>query len=325
VADLRVLRNLWTEDGARSVFASLVTHCVYHRHGSAATVRPDPGDEGLDTIVGDFGDRLLVFQAKYFCERLEEAQKRQIRESWTACKANNYFPRVAHWTLCLPIDLSAPELRWWQGWRQRQIKESGCQIDLWAKSDFDRFEAEPALKNVFDAVFRGAGSDPVEAMARIRAMVPPLCIQPLPTTEDYSEAVFVRKLEAAGIHTHRAARTAFYNFELLRNAVAQGGNAAERDALTDLLERIYDLWEELFNSHAPDELGRALYNAVNSAITREDQARLLSAGVRAQSMHKKGGLHYWADICEAGWTPDFKSTFASPVSSPLPQQPIEPV
>lgn len=62
MADLRVLRNVRTEDGARSVFASLVTHCVHQRHGSAITVRPDPGDEGLDTIVGDFGDRLLVFR-----------------------------------------------------------------------------------------------------------------------------------------------------------------------------------------------------------------------------------------------------------------------
>ena len=324
MADLRVLRNIWTEDGARSVFASLVTHCVHHRHGSAATVRPDPGDEGLDTIVGDFGDRLLVFQAKYFCERIEDGQQRQIRDSWNTCRANDYFPRVAQWTLCVPIDLSAPELRWWQGWRARQIKASGCQIDLWTKTDFDRFEAEPVLKPVFDAAFRGAGSDPVAALARIRAMVPPLSIRPLPSAADYAEAVFVRKLEAAGIQTHRAARTAFYNFELLRNAIAQGGDAAEREALTDLLERIYDLWEELFNSHAPDQLGRSLYNAVNSAMNREDQARLMSAAIRAQALHKKGGLHYWADICEAGWTADFKAAFASSPALPDGSEPTAP-
>ena len=135
----------------------------------------------------------------------------------------------------------------------------------------------------------------------------------------------MRKLEAAGIQAHRAARTAFYNFELLRNVIAQGGDASERDALTDLLERIYDSWEELFNSHAPEDLGRRLYNAVNSAIAREDQARLLSAGVRVQSMHKKGGLHYWADICEAGWTTDFKSTFSSSVTPPHTTRGFDPV
>jgi len=318
VADLRVLRNVWTEDGARSVFASLVTQCVYHRHGTALSVRPDPGDEGLDTIVGDFGDRLLVFQAKYFCERIDEAQQRQIRESWKTCTANDYFPRVAQWTLCVPIDLSAPELRWWQGWKARKTKESGCHIDLWAKSDFDRFEAEAALKPVFDTAFRGGGADPAEAVARIRAMKPPLSLRPLPSTGDYAEAIFVRKLEAADIHIHRAARTAFYNFELLRNAIAQGGDAAEREALTDLLERIYDLWEELFHSHAPNELGLALYNAVNAAISLEDRARLASAGVRAQVVHKKGGLHYWADICEAGWTLDFKTAFGATLQTTEP-------
>lgn len=319
MADLRILRNVWTEDGARSVFASLVTHCVYHRHGAALSVRPDPGDEGLDTIVGDFGDRLLVFQAKYFCECIGEAQQRQIRKSWNTCRANAYFARVAQWTLCVPIDLSAPELRWWEGWRTRQIKESGCHIDLWTKSDFDRFDAEPDLKAVFDVAFRGGGPDPAGMLARIRTMVPPLLIRPLPSTGEYADAVFVRKLEAADIHTHRAARTAFYNFELLRNAIAQGGDATEREALTDLLERIYDLWEELFNCHAPSELGRAFYSAVNAAIAREDQARLASSGVRAQIVHKKGGLHYWADICEAGWTLDFKSAFATPVQTTEPR------
>lgn len=314
--DLRTLRNVWTEDGARAVFASLVTHCVHHRHGHALSVRPDPGDEGLDTIVGDFGDRLLVFQAKYFCEGLEGAQQRQIRESWNACRANGYFDRVALWTLCVPIELSAPELRWWQGWRDRQVRASGCHIELWTKSEFERFAAETSLRTVFDMAFRGGGADPADALSRLRAMSPPVSIRALPSAANYAHAVFVRKLEAAGVAQHRAARTAFYNFELLRNAIAQGGDPGEQDELTDLLERIYDLWEELFNGHTPTSLGRPLYNAANAAIAREDQARLVTSRVRAQALHKKGGLHYWADICEAGWTADFKSAGTTPSPGP---------
>ena len=122
----------------------------------------------------------------------------------------------------MPIDLSAPELRWWQGWKARRTKESGCDIDLWTRSDFERSKADPALKPVFDEAFRGGGSDPVAALARIRSMLSPLPIQPLRSAADYAEAVFVRKLEAAGVQSHRAARTAFYNFELLRNVIAQG-------------------------------------------------------------------------------------------------------
>jgi len=303
------------------VFASLVTHCVHDKHGQAVSVRPDPGDEGLDTIVGDFVDRLLVFQAKYFCDAIAEAQQRQIRESWTSCRANAYFPRVAQWTLCVPIELSAPELRWWQGWRDRQVKASGCHIDLWTKVDFERFAAEPSLRTVFDMAFRGGGTDPADALSRLRALLPPVPIRALPAAVDYAHAVFVRKLEAAGIAQHRAARTAFYNFELLRNAIAQGGDPAEQDELTDLLERIYDLWEELFNRHAPHDLGRALYNATNTAIAREDRSRLLSSRVRAHAVHKKGGLHYWADICEAGWIADFKSAGADSPSAAAAEPP----
>ena len=52
MADLRVLRNLWTEDGARSVFASLVTHCVYHRIPTANNIG-NPNDlynDGNSTV-----------------------------------------------------------------------------------------------------------------------------------------------------------------------------------------------------------------------------------------------------------------------------------
>src|SRR5687768_4886587 len=101
VIDLRVMRDRWTDDGAREIFAQLVTHCVRTTYPAAQAVRADPGDEGLDTFVGDFQGDLRVWQAKYFCNGIHSSQKNQIRTSWKTCLNSPRFSRVVSWTLCL--------------------------------------------------------------------------------------------------------------------------------------------------------------------------------------------------------------------------------
>ena len=76
--ELRVLRDLWTEPGARRIFEQLVTHCVRAQYPSAVSIRPNPGDEGIDTLVGDFE---RVYQAKFFCDSIGKSQQAQIRNS----------------------------------------------------------------------------------------------------------------------------------------------------------------------------------------------------------------------------------------------------
>lgn len=304
--DLRVLRDLWTDDGARNIFASLVTHCVKMHHPSAISIRPDPGDEGIDTLVGDFGSSVRVYQSKFFCDGVGQSQQRQIRDSWQTCTQSSYFPRLVQWTLCLPIELSTDEVRWWQGWKKRQ-REHRIQIELWTGTHFQAFRALPGLKDIFDyALFRNGAQTAADVLQRLR-IADDLPIVNLPKGTHLADAIFVKKIEAAGIHQHRAARTAFYNFELLRQSIAAGGTAEEQRALEDLQNRIFDLWEQRFNEHAPDRLGRALYNALNSEIVSEDTGRLRCDQLGTQAVHKKGGLHYWADNCHAGWTAHFES------------------
>jgi hypothetical protein len=307
--DLRVLRDLWTEDGGRSVFAELVNQCVRSVYPGARAVRPDPGDEGIDTFIGELDDELHVWQSKYFCDGVDKAQQAQIRASWKACTESNYIERVARWTLCIPIEMSVPELQWWQKWRKREGEKWSCQIELWSKTEFVSFHTRTDLSEVFTAALhRGVHHANFDAaIAAMRsAGRPQALIKKLPTRDHLRDAVFVRKLEAAGIAQHRAARTAFYNFELLRAAVEQGGNPDEGAALEDLQERVFDIWESEFNARDPSELGRPLVRAVDSTIEKEDQGRLRTS-LPTDIIHKKGGLHYWADLCEAGWTMDFKS------------------
>lgn len=304
--DLRVLRDLWTEEGSRSVFAALVTQCARAQHPSARSIRPDPGDEGVDTYVGEFDGELRVYQAKYFCDGVGSAQQAQIRESWKQCVERQ--KNLVLWTLCLPIDLSVPETKWWQRWKKRASESSGIHIELWSKDDFVAFSTRSDLASIFDlALNRGVKHGTAEeVIAAMQAAVPAASVKRLPSDSHLEDALFVRKLEAAGVTQHRSARTAFYNFELLRASIEQGGNPDEVAALEDLQERVFDVWEDTFNASAPSRLGSSLFVDVNARIVQEDQTRLRTT-LPAQMIHKKGALQYWADLCEAGWTADFKT------------------
>jgi hypothetical protein len=44
------------KDGARTPFERLITQLVKLDHGAARRVEANPGDWGLDIIVGDFGE-----------------------------------------------------------------------------------------------------------------------------------------------------------------------------------------------------------------------------------------------------------------------------
>ncbi len=305
--DLRVLRDIWTEDGARSVFAELMNQCVRSVYKNARAIRPDPGDEGIDTFVGEFDTDLKVYQAKYFCDRIGQAQQNQIRESWKSCVDSSYFPRLTLWTLCIPIEMSVEETRWWQSWVQKEVKKHGRQIELWTRTRFIAFSAKPEVERVFAiALQRNHKHNSADAALDSMRSLRSLNLRKLPNPGHLRNAIFVRKLERAGVDKHVAARGAFYNFELLRSYIEQGNNDAELAELEDLEEKVLDLWESAYNEREPSELGRPFYAAVDRLIENEDQ-RKLRTWLPAQMIHKKGAIHFWADACQAGWTADFEA------------------
>ena len=307
--DLSVLKDKWTEEGAREIFAQLVTHCVRANEPGARPIRPDPGDEGVDTFAGEFSTGVRVWQAKYFMSGIGQSQQAQIRDSWKTCIESSYAKRLVSWTLCIPCELSIDEQKWWEQWKAKELKKQKVPMDIWTRTMFTGFSVRKGLSPIFACALSRSGefatvADVISAMGKCVRRV----IQRLPDEHSAAllRAVFVRKLEAAGITNHRAARVAFYNFELARKSIEEGGTADEFAALQDLQERTYDLWEWLFNQHCPEHLGRALYTAVQNEMKAQDTQRL-ATWLNLDLIHKKGGLHYWTDICEAGWTHDHAS------------------
>src|ERR1044071_2729709 len=203
--DFTVLKDRWTVEGARAIFAELVTQCVRANHPAARSIRPDPGDEGVDTFVGEFEKDVRIWQAKYFCDGIGESQQKQIRESWKACRSNSFKDSVTMWTLCVPCDLSIDEEKWWQGWKVKESKKAGFPIELWTRTHFATFSTRKGLDAVFAyALQRGCEHGSVQEVIAAMTKVRPRSVQKLPAAHDelLRTAVFVRKLEQAGITAH---------------------------------------------------------------------------------------------------------------------------
>lgn len=73
-------------------------------------VRPSPGDEGMDIVVGPIERPTHIFQCKYFMAKIGDSQRRQIKRSYD--RLRGVFFRDFSWTLVTPIDPSPDELRW---------------------------------------------------------------------------------------------------------------------------------------------------------------------------------------------------------------------
>lgn len=302
--DLRVMPTLWTSGGARDVFAELINQCVLAIYGNCKSIKPNPGDDGIDTFAGEFESDLHVWQSKYFVDAVDQGQ---VRKSWKSVTTSTNFACPKKWTLCIPHEMTVKETAWWETWKKKNSEDFNCSIDLWTKTNFVKFSFRPDLKQIFRHALRldqqhTSAEDAIKAMQDARANF----IKELPPDKSFTDAVFIKKLEKADITQHRAIRTAFYNFELWRQRIEQENDPTKLAALLDLQEKIYALWESAFNAHSPDNLGRDLFLEVDKLMEKEEQNQLFTP-LQAHLIHKKGALHYWADLCEIGWTADFKT------------------
>lgn len=101
------------EPNAWQNFELLCANLIELRYSeqNVSRVRADPGDNGMDIVVGPIEQPNFVFQCKYFLSRIGESQKQQIRRSYRRLPAASY-PWNMTWTLVTPIDPSAGERSW---------------------------------------------------------------------------------------------------------------------------------------------------------------------------------------------------------------------
>ena len=125
-----------------------------HRATSGSEARlvfANPGDWGIDVLVGDLNGSVSVWQAKYFVQGVDSSQKNQIRLSFASAvrAAAKHGYVLDRWMLCIPASLDGPTTQWWQGWQARQEQSSGVAIELWDETKLRELLLRPESANVY--------------------------------------------------------------------------------------------------------------------------------------------------------------------------------
>jgi hypothetical protein len=148
------LERMYGLAGAREKFDQLCGQLIRSEFPEARGIRVHRGDGGVDVYDGKFTDAagIHVFQAKFFLAGLKEAQKQEIRESFKRCITNPDFV-TNHWTLCLPINLSIEETKWFEQWAASVSSET-LTVDWWGATRLEAILYKPANQGLREAFFK---------------------------------------------------------------------------------------------------------------------------------------------------------------------------
>ncbi|HEU4976300.1 MAG TPA: hypothetical protein VFT50_14505 [Baekduia sp.] len=288
-------------DEGRAVFEKLIVQVVRLKY-PAIGITARPGDWGIDAMVGELDGTVSIWQSKYFIEGFAADQQQQVRESFKAARkaAEDYGHSIEAWTLCVPVEPDAPTLKWWQGWRKRQQRDTGVLIDLWSASTLEAMLLAPEAAAVFRRYFPKSAASLAPTSATL---------VDLPDDDRYDEALFIRQLREAGIAEHRSAKREFFNYEVLGREVADKAIDAEVEVLKSVQVEAHALWETRFvNAAEAVEHGRlpGLHGDVMRAI--EDLHNHASHTHPPLSVvHRFGGMHRIVEDGEAGWVAHFRA------------------
>ena len=136
--------------GASEDFEKMLGLLVQATVGEANLVFANPGDWGIDVLVGDLHGKVTIWQAKYFIRGVGKTQKPQITKSFEsalrAASAHGYT--VARWVLCIPSSMDGPVMQWWQDWSGNRQRATGVTIELWDETRLREQLIQPAAAHV---------------------------------------------------------------------------------------------------------------------------------------------------------------------------------
>jgi hypothetical protein len=282
--------------GAREDFEQMLAMLVAAVRPGARLIAANPGDWGIDVLVGDLSGEVVIWQSKYFWPAVTMTKRAAIRESFAsavAAAARNGY-EVSRWVLCVPSSMDAPTAKWWDSWRARQHRETGVIVDLWH---------ETVLRNLLitpDAAFvRRHFYDPYLA-----GPAPPddRPVRALPEHDGLDCALFVRQLRAAGHVEVSAAKRDFFNADLMAREIADKCVQRELDALAEADAVTQGVWEADFNCAHQQSVHDPTLPGLYAAVMRDlRESRAFPAVLRAGPVHRCGLMHRVVEDRRGGW------------------------
>jgi len=288
------------EEEARARFEKMILALVRIQHPTVRNLRPAPGDWGIDAFVGELDDQISVWQAKFFINEIGSAQKRQIREAFDQLmsKATEEGFTVHFWTLCIPIQMSPAETKWFDTWRRgKQREHAGLTIPpAWDRDKVSALLFSP----------EGAGARReflnLEAEPKLRALVEP------PAEKQFDEMLFIKQLRAARIIELTAPKREFFNAELLAREVQEKAVPDEMRELVAERMDVHSIWSVAFNSACGNDPSAVLLPALYDRVMTELRATHAARNpppLGMRPVHRLGTMHQVVDTGEAGWRRDF--------------------
>lgn len=283
--------------GAAALYEKLVTDVVATHNLGARRMEGSGGDWGIDTYVGDLdGGNIAVWQAKYFIDGVGSGERRKITESLdtvVARSAKEEFVLKA-WTLCLPLELTPAEAKWWARFRKEREAALGIVIELWDEGHLRRLLQAPDCRTVRDHYFP-------PALPSSPAALP---VEDLPDPLMFDDALFVAQLRQAKIDELASAKQQFFNAELLTREVGDKGVPDEVDELRSRRAEVHAVWETRFNKHSAQGAEDVLPGLVPEVMEAlEDHHRSYPLKLlRAGPIHTLGLVHQHVQERRAGWT-----------------------
>ncbi len=121
------LVNLYGKEGARYIFELICKELLMNEISDLKSIRPNPGDGGVDIFSGTLSEKAIIFQVKFFPEVIGDSQKESIRSSFNTILKNE-IP-CEKWILLLPKNLDQIENKWFEKWKNK----SDIDIDYWGE------------------------------------------------------------------------------------------------------------------------------------------------------------------------------------------------
>ena len=126
--------------------------------GEARMVFANPGDWGIDVLVGDLNGKASVWHAKYFIRGVGASQMDQIRSSFgsavSAAAREGYV--LDRWVLCIPTSMDGQATQWWPRWTAKEERACGVAIELWDETRLRELLLLPESAHVYREYYAGA-------------------------------------------------------------------------------------------------------------------------------------------------------------------------
>ncbi|HFK1456669.1 TPA: hypothetical protein ACGXMC_002286 [Bacillus cereus] len=130
-------------------------------------------------------------------------------------------------------------------------------------------------------------------------------IYELDETMDFSESMFIVKLESAEIYDHEDCQQEFFNAEIAKSSIESRNIPTEVKDFVMLRENVKSIWKTQHRPYKDEKDGNELLTKVYERVEDLNDTTL-KISLDIPLITKKGILHQLSDECKVGWVKNYK-------------------